>query len=219
MYKGPLPEITPSMCADLCFLNEDESEMPDQPYVDPNARAAEETALFIDRMNQEYGLSASFVRMMKSPRLQWCVPSCTSSYFDLDIAPLLIGDVHYLLFYRDQQDCIGWYLVLDGEDKGCVVASQIVQLHAYGGDVDATSFQEQSVICAASFDEFVYRMWVENHLWFNKSKPARIVAAYEAYAQDGDIHRPKRQRIRHTDSVPLTVARQTTCSDISVANV
>ncbi|CAK4678308.1 unnamed protein product [Aphanomyces euteiches] len=247
MYKGPLPEITPSMCADLCFLNEDESEIPDQPYVDPNARSAEETALFIDRMNQEYGLSASFVRMMKSPRLQWCVPSCTSSYFDLDIPPLLIGDVHYLLFYRDQQDCIGWYLVLDGEDKGCVVASQIVQLHAYGGDVDATSFQEQSVICAASFDEFVYRMWVENHLWFNKSKPARIVAAYEAYAQDysvgvtfskshgrtaparkpkqqekalgiqrnrrngqlrglsgdflsGDIHRPKRQRIRHTDN-------------------
>ncbi len=71
-------------------------------------------------------------------------------------------------FLSDQQDCVTWYLYLRRDESAFVV-------HAYGLDFDYESDEPDFGViyrCAATFEEFAYRFWVENLIWRHLHAPA-----------------------------------------------
>jgi hypothetical protein len=125
----------------------------------------------LQKIITEYKVDDDFIVFMSSEELQERIPSCTACYFYLgDEVVSVSSDTTILLFYRDQQDCLGWYLVLTGPYKGNIVASTMILGVAGDPEEDVKYFPMESVVCAQSFSEFLYRTWVENHIWINESQ-------------------------------------------------
>ncbi|KDO30189.1 hypothetical protein SPRG_22145 [Saprolegnia parasitica CBS 223.65] len=174
LYKTAIPEIPAAKCANLAFL-------PDAPpRTDPSDDAGSlRTHELLTRLETTHELSGAFKRFMAARELQALVPSCTSSYFYLG-EPVYVPTLQFtvLLFYRDQQDCVLWYLVLDGAHAGCILSAPLLLL-APGSIADDNgvddendvfrAIHDEAVLCAASFDEFIYRIWIENHIWFQQN--------------------------------------------------
>ncbi|EQC40606.1 hypothetical protein SDRG_02492 [Saprolegnia diclina VS20] len=180
LYNTAIPEIPAAKYANLAFL-------PDAPpRTDPkDDERGLQTRELLTRLETTHALPATFKRLMASRELQALVPSCTSSYFYLG-EPVYVPtlELTLLLFYRDQQDCVLWYLVLDGAHAGCIIsAPQILKTPGSIADDNGvddaddvfTAIQDEAVRCAASFDEFVYRIWVENHIWYQQNGVPRCV--------------------------------------------
>ncbi|MDI1460792.1 hypothetical protein QEZ54_07435 [Catellatospora sp. KI3] len=81
-------------------------------------------------------------------------------------------------FLRDQQDCVIWYLYLRPTGEAFVVFSYYEYEELYAdrdsGEPDERliAFLEDAdrqraalVWCAASFEEFAFRFWIENQIW------------------------------------------------------
>lgn len=130
-------------------------------------------------------LPAAFVRFMGDAALPAAVPSCTACTWDLSAAPVpcrVVPGAYTVLFLRDQQDCLRWYLHLLPDGDVHVLCSPIAF------DDAAPSVRREVVIantwyCAPHFEHFVYRFWLENVLWFalnmsNGGAPTPEQAAY-----------------------------------------
>ena len=121
-------------------------------------------------------LPASFVRFMGDSELVFRMRSCTDCYFTVPRRILAsgAGDAGYFLrFLSDSQDCGYWHLWLATSDDHCVVCS----------DDDADSGQPgQSRFVAPDFESFIYRMWVENELWFRLTEKQPLTALMQEYA-------------------------------------
>ncbi|MCX4653395.1 hypothetical protein OG249_16015 [Streptomyces microflavus] len=84
-------------------------------------------------------------------------------------------------FFRDQQDCVIWYLYLRPMSEAFVVHSDVDYEFEYeaqrnGEEIqpDLADAQEQrSAIlwCAPSFEEFAHRFWIENRIWHAVNDP------------------------------------------------
>jgi hypothetical protein len=112
------------------------------------------------------------------------VPSCTACEWEVG-SPFVLGTIGKItMVYRDQQDCLLWYYCLDGEWKGKVICSpilfydeefQCLQDPTHG---DYSKMWEitlmETFFVASSFTEFVYRVWVENLLWYDFEMPESI---------------------------------------------
>ncbi len=122
-------------------------------------------------------LPAAFISFMTNLALHERIPSCTACEFALPtrIVPSLGADGGYLIsFLHDQQDVLLWYLYLTPAGEQRVVVSP----YDYDGASDdpsgadaLTPEQRQAIVadtfvCAASFEEFIYRFWLENTIWF-----------------------------------------------------
>ena len=110
---------------------------------------------------------------MADPRLQDRVPSCTACYFDLPdhLTPSPFGDAGYFVrFLNDQQWCVLWHLYVVPSGDHCVVAStRAFDDPSSGEDEETLAYaddQEVTVVCAPDFEAFLYRFWLENHIWF-----------------------------------------------------
>ncbi|MFD4695964.1 hypothetical protein [Streptomyces niveus] len=78
-------------------------------------------------------------------------------------------------FFRDQQDCVIWYLNLRPTGETFVVFSHLDYEYEYEArrdgeavqtDLDDVEEQRAAIFwCAPSFEEFAHRFWVENRLW------------------------------------------------------
>jgi len=114
-------------------------------------------------------LPAAFLAFMTSPELQDRIPSCTACYFDLSerIIQLPIDDGGYLIrFLNDQQGVLLWYLYLTPQSESAVVISPVV-FDDDGWDKTPTETIRADIeFCAPTFEEFMYRFWVENTIWF-----------------------------------------------------
>ncbi|MEV6206705.1 hypothetical protein [Kitasatospora sp. NPDC051914] len=71
-------------------------------------------------------------------------------------------------FLRDQQDCVLWYLYLRPSGESFVVASPLdfEDLPEWDEADGAADLSAAIARCAPTFEEFAYRFWVENRLWF-----------------------------------------------------
>ena len=126
---------------------------------------------------QHFGLSLpeAFLRLMSSPELQDCIPSCTACYFQLSQLTPCPGtgeDGYVVRFLHDQQDCVMWHLYLSPHGDEYVLASgTYLDLVATNPDKVCHITEEgalgQTDICAPSFEAFLYRFWMENMIWFN----------------------------------------------------
>jgi hypothetical protein len=122
-------------------------------------------------------LPEAFVRLMGSPELQDRIPSCTACTFGFGahIIPCVgveKGQAYLIRFLNDQQDVLIWYLFLTPRGDQRVVVTPFEFGEAENEDPDdvpekkRTSIIAQTVVCAPSFEAFVYRFWLENNIWF-----------------------------------------------------
>jgi hypothetical protein len=131
-------------------------------------------------------LPPEFIQFMRLEDLQSQIPSCTACYFDLstDIIPCpLSHDEGYLIrFMNDQQAVLLWYLYIRPDGGHCVVVSPIPFDNAKArGQLDDSVILDNTFFCAESFEEFVYRFWLENEIWFAIEDEATLTPSQQAY--------------------------------------
>jgi hypothetical protein len=113
-------------------------------------------------------LPEPFLKFMASPELQVQIPSCTACYFDISdtIVQVPIDDGGFLIrFYNDQQDVLLWYLYLTPESDYCIVVSDVMFDSVNLEGVTPEQIKGRLEFCAGSFEEFIYRWWLENDIW------------------------------------------------------
>lgn len=163
-------------------------------------QAATMDRLTADLTNTGLNLPTDFVTYMTRSNLYRCLDdvSCTCCWTSLS-APLaspLEPEARMVRFFRDQQDCVHWYLYLRPNGESFVVHSyrdleyeadvrtsgnvdDLEQLAELDDDPDYEIFW-----CAPTVESFAYRFWTENSLWFaiHDSQPMKdISAAQRAY--------------------------------------
>lgn len=122
-------------------------------------------------------LPEAFVRLMGSAELQDRIPSCTACTFGLGarIVPCIgaaPGQAYLIRFLNDQQDVLIWYLYLTPQGQERVLVTPYEFGEDAGDDPNAlpgdtrTAVIANTVVCAPSFEAFVYRWWLENAIWF-----------------------------------------------------
>ncbi len=131
-------------------------------------------------------LPDAFLKFMATPEMQEQIPSSTACYFDLSekIVQLPIDDGGYLIrFYNDQQDVLLWYLYLTPHRESCVLASGVMFDEVNLEGVPADRIIANLNFCAASFEEFIYRWWLENELWFALEEGRSLTEVQSDYLQ------------------------------------
>jgi hypothetical protein len=140
---------------DLLIPNDDDSlevmcERSVEAYLPPLIAEAQELGLILPK---------AFVTFMSSAQLRHRVPG----YFDLPPRIYPYSKQGYLIgFLGDQQGCVSWYLYLTVQGDHCILVTFSDDLYSDDFDIDASM-----MICAASFEEFLYRYWIESIIWEN----------------------------------------------------
>lgn len=127
-------------------------------------------------------LPNAFRQLMDSAALMQHIPSCTNCYFRLSkkLVPCPGREEGFILrFLNAAQGQIAWYLYLTAQGEHCVlVGYPLLDLLNDPEDPEYTTQgiteEERSMVlqgsgvyvCASSFEEFLYRFWIENILWY-----------------------------------------------------
>ena len=141
-------------------------------------------------------LPETFVRLTGSFDLQDRIPSCTACYFDLPErvieSPFCAGD-HIIRFLNYQQACACWYLYLPADESPFVISSSGDGHRPY---LDAIDFEkrvktvdlakQRTALAARSFDEFIYRFWIENCIWFRLNLGLQLTQCQLEYVRSID---------------------------------
>ena len=105
--------------------------------------------------------------LLSRPSLYGRIPSCTACEWDLGAEPVAnVAEpgAFTVRVMRDQQDCCFWYLYLPPTGAPYMVNSPIPF-----DDPEVQVDQETAIhnLCyvAPTFEQFVYRFWMENMLW------------------------------------------------------
>ena len=138
------------------------------------------------------GLPAEFVEFLRSPELWSRIRSVTDCYLHLDEAAGEIrgGSGRLVRFLSDSQYCRHWCLHL----SPCGTRHSVVATYVYTGSdcgrpwgSGVTAHPRDITTCAASFEEFVYRFWLENELCYTSDRPEAMPvggAEYLAFYHD-----------------------------------
>lgn len=109
----------------------------------------------------------SFLNFMADGSLIRRIRSNTDCFFEfgdfIEEVPDTNG-INFIHFMSDSQYCGLWYLCIDKKGNNCVVISGNLYGHEYKEDVD----NEIGYFCAPSFEEFIFRFWIENEIWHKK---------------------------------------------------
>jgi hypothetical protein len=116
-------------------------------------------------------LPPAFTRLMRSSALLFRFPEYAGSWFPPleHVSPCIFGGRGRLLwFLSDQQHCVVWHLYLMPGGGAFVVSSFQGNIDAAvwddGPPPDAADMAEtlkEAIICATSFEAFLYRLWLE----------------------------------------------------------
>jgi hypothetical protein len=131
----------------------------------------ERTAAALDRLlaANPAGLPREFVAFFRSPDLWRRIRSCTDCYLNLDPAAVGIRDGSGALvrFLSDSQYCRHWNLCLTPGGAGhSVVATYFYSGSEHPHPRAGRPHPRDITTVAGSFEEFVYRFWLENELFF-----------------------------------------------------
>jgi hypothetical protein len=127
-------------------------------------------------------LPKTFQWFMNSPELPNRIPSCTNCYFGLSekLVPCPGSEEGYIIrFFNTGQGQLAWYLYLTTQGEHCVlVGYPLLDLLS---NPESPEYRENCIteeernmafegrgtlVCASSFEEFLYRFWIENSLWY-----------------------------------------------------
>ena len=115
--------------------------------------------------------SEAFRRFIEDPEPRRHVRSATACYLDLAQFAVATPDGGVLVHFLSDQQWVFHWLVYVGPD-GCesVVASPdpigFEDDDAPGRTIDADEMAGRLEVSSDSFEEFIYRFWAENEIWF-----------------------------------------------------
>ena len=132
-------------------------------------------------------LPPEFVKFFQTPSLWRRISTCTDCYLCLDSAAIGIrGSLGSLVtFMADSQGCKHWHLHI----SPCGTRHTVVATYFNTGseNVDRKGglpHPKDITTVAGSFEEFIYRFWLENAMWFalhDKGKMPECGEEYLAY--------------------------------------
>jgi hypothetical protein len=156
---GWLTPLDPRLDAEMAEFRRDAAE---RSRVDANLRS-----VLAEAARAGLRLPRAFARLMESHALQDRFPSVTACYFDLPRsivrAPLTAGG-QVVRFLNDQEGCLFWYLWLKTDGSDAVLCTDALLDDEAPDEVAGDS--GEIIECAASFEAFLYRYWLEQGLWF-----------------------------------------------------
>lgn len=179
-YESLPPLARPTFQGDFRWLT------PLDPYLiaelEPYRLPEEDQALILESIknltasarDEGIVLPEPFVAFMSSLEWQARIPSCTACYFDLrdQLSTCPVNEGHFAIrFLNDQQSVCTWYLYLAPNGEHNVIVSSFdfgllaTQPEEFTDEEKLKAIQ-RTFVCAGSFEEFLYRFWLENHLWF-----------------------------------------------------
>lgn len=163
---------------------------------DPAERDADATGL--QAIATAVSLIPTFRRFIEDPEPRRHIRSATACYLDLAHFAIAVSDGGVLIhFLSDQQWVLHWLLYLGPDGSEAVVVTE----NALGFDegegepirvVDLTNAANWMSVCSDTFEEFLYRYWIENELFFRlavdkmslEALPAELRAYAMAYPRD-----------------------------------
>ena len=143
---------------------------------------------------QKLQLPSPFTQFLSSPEIYRRVPTCTSCYLDLSTTLLDApgADGKLIRFMNDQQCVLLWYLFLRvGYEPSVVVA-----IPEWLDDSDDKGLDEavrltNLTMCAGTFEEFMFRFWLENTIWYSLYEGRVLTDFQYAYVRAAKAARPQ----------------------------
>ena len=140
----------------------------------------------IQRMAEELGISLpeEFVKSMSSEEMRLQIPSCTACYFDLPekTVRLPIKNGGYAVrFLNDQQEIFLWYLYISPDSKTSIIVSSIMFDEENLDEIPEDVLISNIHYSAPSFEEFLYRFWLENSIWYALDEKKKLTPSQEEY--------------------------------------
>jgi hypothetical protein len=136
-------------------------------------------------------LPDAFMRFLFDRSLVTMLRSPTDCYFHRPVSVIeSAGSVpgHFVHFLSDSQNCYEWYLFIDSKGNHCVVATWEMLNEPSLPATFWDNRRDEIVACADSFEAFIYRLWIENEIWFRdykKDQPfTEEMRAYAAASRD-----------------------------------
>jgi len=127
-------------------------------------------------------LPDAFLRLMASAKLMERISSCTDCYFALSekmVACPGSEEGYIVRFLNARQGQIAWYLYLTPQGKHCILVGfplldllndpaspEYIEAGITDEERSAALAGKRAYVCASSFEEFLYRFWLENILWY-----------------------------------------------------
>jgi hypothetical protein len=152
------------------------------------------------RMARDCGLPLPdlFLRFLFDGDLVTRFRSPTDCYFRLPIRlthnPGPLGG-HFIHFLSDSQNCYEWYLFMDPSGNHCVVASYADLASERLPENFWANNQGEITFCAAPFEAFLFRLWIENEIWFRlveKDQPLTSeMEMYLGFSKEWSQHEEK----------------------------
>ncbi len=144
--------------------------------------------------------SETLARLFEDSAFQSRILTCTGCYLELSeqLVPIPTrgdsgSDGYLLRFLHDSQCCYIWYLWLSPREPAGVVAAPYFYEKEYfdalqdeEAPVEYDKAFKEAVLCAHSLEEFLYRFWIENQIWYaqyRKLSLSPLMAGYLATAQ------------------------------------
>ncbi len=194
----PLPRIGPGLAWLTPLHPRVEEEMQDYRADADQQKAYLENRqrILAEARSLKLNLPDAFVQLTGSFELQDRIPSCTACYFDLPEkvieSPFRRGD-RIIRFLNDQQVCVCWYLYLPADEAAFVISSSgdgdepLLDSIDFGRKPDSVArARKYSAFAAKSFDEFIYRFWIENGIWYHRSLGLPLTPAQREYVRSLD---------------------------------
>jgi len=134
-------------------------------------------------------LPASFVTFMTSAALQQRIPSCTNNGWRMSEPLPSPFEEHgrLLRFMHDSQGCSYHYLYLAADGTCPVLGSSELFLPQPGEDLRPGSpveYLETTFWMAPDFEQFLYRYWVDNVIWYHVVYQERPISELPPLALD-----------------------------------
>ena len=100
---------------------------------------------------------------------------CCNFFVPAEIIGIPKERVFLVPFFEDGAlSSFQWYIYLNKDGRHCIVASQ-----RYFGEVWTGPLPRGTWFCSASFEEFVYRIWIECEIWYASSHERRPLSPVE----------------------------------------
>jgi hypothetical protein len=163
---------------------------------DPAARDADAAGL--QAIAPALSVTRVFRRFIEDPEPRRHIRSATACYLDLAHFAVAVSDGGVLIhFLSDQQWVLHWLLYLrpDGSEAVVVTPNPLGFDEGEGEPVrhvDLNDAANWMSVCSDTFEEFLYRYWIENELFFRlavdkmslEAVPAELLEYAMAYSRD-----------------------------------
>ena len=159
---------------------------------DPAERAADGAGL--EAVVPGLRLPAAFERFIRDPEPRRHMRSATSCYLDLGHFATSFGDGRLIHVLSDQQGVLHWLLWAGADGSEAVVIAEAAVGFDLGDEsvprrLDASAPEVALAVCADTFEQFLYRYWAMNELFYRlavekitpEALPAELAAFADAY--------------------------------------